>query len=89
MLTFEFNCPKCNTPIPITQDTAGAECPGCGVNIEFEDEQHVLDNAEESANIDLYQTNELQQVDNAGKLNQTITVSFSSKALFIPSTPPF
>ena len=82
MLTFEFNCPKCNTPIPITQDTTEAECPGCGVKIEFEDEQHVLDDVQESSNIDLYQTAEQQQLDNSGKLNQTITVSFSRADIY-------
>ena len=84
MLTFEFNCPKCNTPIPITQETTQVDCPGCGVNIVFEDEQHVMDTVAPGAqqNIDLYQTAQEQSVDNTGKLNETITVSFSRSDIY-------
>ncbi|MCM8527129.1 MAG: hypothetical protein NE327_11475, partial [Lentisphaeraceae bacterium] len=82
MLTFEFNCPKCNTPIPINQETTQADCPGCGVNIVFEDEQHVMDSASAAQGIDLYQTDQQQSVDNSGKLNETITVSFSRSDIY-------
>ena len=83
MLSFEFNCPHCDTVMPVTPETSELTCPECLLHIIFDDEEDILSKAAAEDTVDIYEKDSTATgiIDLSEEDKKTITVSFSLSEL--------